>query len=233
MISSVEAKIKSWKTNQWLDFNQELQNVAFDIICNILFGMDINEKIDKFTYTNSNDIQSQLELKEFFIEVVKDIMKSLMNPLSILFPFIVDYNLCKPYTTIEKNCAELRAVLKKFLDMSSDESSVYKQLIHQHKVDETQALHDIIMLLFAGYDTTSHAICSVIYFMKVNPEACKKLKSELSKIGINQHTDYSNAETKEKIQNCDYLLYVIKETLRMDPPAYSSVPTKTKDSIEV
>ena len=174
-----------------------------------------------------------MAFNEFFIEVVNDIMGSAMNPLSILFPFIADYNLCKPYSTIQKNCVELRAVLKRFLDMSSDTTSVYKQLVNQHKVDTNQALHDIIMLLFAGYDTTSHAICSAVYFMKVNPEAYEKLKSELSKIGINQHTDYSSDETKEKIQNCDYLLYVIKETLRMDPPAYSSVPYVTNDSFDI
>ena len=170
MISSLETKISSWKQNQWLDFNDELSSVTFNIICNIFFGMDLNNKIEKFTYIEPNDSLVQMPFKEFFIKLVDDIVKSAMNPISFIFPFVIDYNLCKPYTTIEKNCAELRSVLKNFLDKSSDETSVYKQLVNKHKIDETQALHDIVGLLFAGHDTTSHAIGSAAYFMKAYPD---------------------------------------------------------------
>ena len=130
----------------------------------------MNSKIEKFTYTQPNGSQVQFPFKQFFIKLVGDIIGSAMNPLCILFPFVIDYNLCKPYTTIEKNCIELRTVLKKFLDRSSDQTSVYKQLVNKQNIDETQALHDIISLLFAGHDTTSHAIGSATYFMKAYPD---------------------------------------------------------------
>ena len=120
MISSLETTISSWKPNQWLDFNEELSSATFNIVSTIFFGMDMDSKIEKVTYTELNDSQIQLPFKEFFIKLVEDIVKSSMNPLSTFFPFVIEYNLCKPYTTIEKNCVELRAVLKRFLDRSSD-----------------------------------------------------------------------------------------------------------------
>ena len=111
-----------------------------------------------------------MPFKEFFVKLVDDMFKSSLSVVSMLFPFLNDYNLCKPYSTIEKNCVELRTMLKRFLDRSSDETSVYKQLVNKHNIDETQALHDIIRLLFAGHDTTSHAIGSAAYFMKAYPD---------------------------------------------------------------
>ena len=163
--------------------------------------MDIKKKIGEFAYVDSDGNQTNMNFQSFFCNVIKDIGKSVTNPLSILFPFLIDYNLCKPFTTIEKNCKLLRNVLKDFLDTSSDEASVYKQLVNKHGIEEEQALHDIVSLLFAGHDTTSHGISSVIYFLKVYPDCMKKLIFELEKLDINQHTDYSSDETKEKIQN--------------------------------
>ena len=156
-----------------------------------------------------------------------------MNPLSTFFPFVIEYNLCKPYTTIEKNCVELRAVLKRFLDRSSDETSVYKQLVNKYNINEAQALQDIMSLLFAGHDTTSHAIGSAAYFLKAYPDSFEKLKSEFDKIGINQHSDFSSEEVKQKIQDCDYLLYVTKEVLRMDPPTFRSISYNTYNSFDI
>ena len=170
MISSLETTISSWKPNQWLDFNEELSSATFNIVSTIFFGMDMDSKIEKVTYTELDDSQVQLPFKEFFIKLVEDIVKSSMNPLSTFFPFVIEYNLCKPYTTIEKNCVELRAVLKKFLDRSSDETSVYKQLVNKYNINEAQALQDIMSLLFAGHDTTSHAIGSAAYFLKAYPD---------------------------------------------------------------
>ena len=233
MISKIESKITSWKENQWLNLNEELSDSTLDIMSSIIFAKNINEKIGSFTYIKPNGNEVQLEYIKMFKQVIQDNLKSAINPLTFLLPFLEKYSLCKPFTTIKKNSIELRNKLQKFLDDNPDESSVYEQLVSEYKVDKTQALYDIIILSFAGYDTVSHAICSVIYYMKANPKSLEKLKSEFDKIGINQHSDFSKSEVKEKIQNCDYFMYCVKETLRIDPPAFISLPYITIDDVEI
>ena len=76
-----------------------------------------------------------MQFRAYFKEIVNDILKSVINPISFFFPFIDDHILCRQFSILQKNYEELRNVLKRFLDKSADESSVYKQLIKVHNVD--------------------------------------------------------------------------------------------------
>ena len=132
MISKIESKITSWKENQWLNLNEELSDSTLDIMSSIIFAKNINEKIGSFTYIKPNGSGVQLEYIKMFKEVIQDNLKSAINPLTFLLPFLEKYSLCKPFTTIKKNSIELRNKLQKFLDDNPDESSVYEQLVSEY-----------------------------------------------------------------------------------------------------
>jgi len=151
----------------------------------------------------------------------------------IAFPFIIEYNLIEPFKTNAKNIRELRGILKEFLKNSKDKESVYNKLINEYGIEEHLALDDIISLLLAGHDTTSHAIVSAVYFLKKYPEISKKLKTSLKDSGFSKDSDFENEGTKEILNNLDYLSFVAKETLRIDPPAFASITYTPSEEISI
>ena len=68
--------------------------LTFDIICLILFGEDIHEKLDKVTYINPTTGQRQrLDMHDSLERLSLDCAFSALSPLNVLFPQLVDYNI--------------------------------------------------------------------------------------------------------------------------------------------
>lgn len=86
------------------------------------------------------------------------------------------------------------------------------------------AISQIRTFIFAGHDSTSSAVCYTFHLLSKNPTACKMLVSEhdrvigpdcdkvASKISANPHL----------LNQLPYTLAVIKEALRLYPPASST-----------
>lgn len=85
---------------------------------------------------------------------------------------------------------------------------------------------------FAGHDTTATTIAWAMWELSRHPEALRKLRAELVEHGIWQQSSSGAAEeskempssptptpTYEQLQKCVYLEGVIKEALRLYPPA--------------
>ncbi|KAF7535680.1 hypothetical protein G7054_g5199 [Neopestalotiopsis clavispora] len=75
--------------------------------------------------------------------------------------------------------------------------------------------------IFAGHDTTSSTLCWAMYFLHKHPEVYAKIKKELD-----THLPTGLAETAAKIKEdpyivnkLEYTIAVLKETLRIFPPA--------------
>lgn len=216
-----------------MTFEEEVSKMTFSIVTAILFGSDFNEKVGVCEYIDTKGATSVMKFDEFYPKLVEDLMKTLANPVGILFPVTVDYNLCEPFKTNQKNISELWRVLSTYFKESSDRSSVYHKIIGEHGISEAEAFRDIISLLFAGHDTTAHSFVSAVYFLKKNPSTYTKVKESLEKEGLTKDSDFNSEEVKELLNNCDYLGYVVKETLRMDPPAFSSAPYNAVQDVEI
>ncbi|CAI2366649.1 unnamed protein product [Moneuplotes crassus] len=223
MVQSLDAEIRTWKIGQDINVSERISAITLTIITKILFGSDITSKIEDCDYLHPDGKSTKMRFMDFYPKMILDIMLTFSNIKASIFPFVGVYDLVEPFVTNRKNINQFQDKLKKFLANSTDAGSVYRKLIDEFKIPEEDAFQDICGLLFAGHDTTSHAISSAIYFLKKNPEADKKLREALATCGITKDTDYFTIETKEKIQSCEYLNYVIKETLRIDPPAFSSI----------
>ena len=82
---------------------------------------------------------------------------------------------------------------------------------------------------FAGHDTTATTIAWAGWLLSQHPDVVTKLRDELAKAKIfvnlgsrvESISNYKNP-TYEEIQNCEYLDAVVKETLRLYPPASSA-----------
>ena len=101
------------------------------------------------------------------------------------------------------------------------------------KFTADEVFYDICSTIFAGLDTSSHALTSILYFLKKNPDVMTKLKSELAKYGITKDLNPEDPTFKDKIERCDYLTYCVKEGLRLDPPLNASIFYEALENIDI
>lgn len=86
---------------------------------------------------------------------------------------------------------------------------------------KTWAIHQIRLFLFVGHDSTAVTIMYVIYFLSKHPGILAKVRGEHDEIfGTDLNSTATVArERPELINQLPYTLAVVKETLRLFPPA--------------
>jgi len=94
------------------------------------------------------------------------------------------YGLVEPYKSNAINQRVLFGAIRRFLVKSKDDESVYRQILNSGKFDEEEVFCDMLALLFAGFDTTSHGLSSMLYLLKKHPHTMKKLRDALDHDGI-------------------------------------------------
>mmetsp|Transcript_14930 Transcript_14930/g.17270 ORF Transcript_14930/g.17270 Transcript_14930/m.17270 type:complete len:217 (+) Transcript_14930:406-1056(+) len=136
-----------------------------------------------------------------------------------MIPFLAKLKLIEPFKSNDINFKSLFKAAQEFLDLSEDEGSVYRLIVGTDQISKEEVFSDIMLLLVAGFDTTSHAITSILYQLKKSPSKLQKLVDELEAKGLNNVDPLDTETLKRLYEECDYLNYVIKEGLRIDPPA--------------
>ena len=233
MIDSAEERMSTWKQGQKFDMLKEMNHITFKVITIILFGKDVNEQVGTIDYINKEGVIEKLPFAEFFIVICKDLMSTNMNPRDILFPFLAQYELVKPHSTTYKNRMELFRVLREYLKKSDDKEAVYYRLTELEKYDVDETFFDMLGFLFAGHETSSHAVTSALYFMKKYPDTKTKLLEELKPFVKKSSTELKSILTKDKINSLEYLYNIVKETLRIDAPANDAIPYQCFKETEI
>nr|ACJ85610.1 unknown [Medicago truncatula] len=89
-------------------------------------------------------------------------------------------------------------------------------------------VHLFLDLFFAGIDTTSNTIEWTMAELLRNPGKLDKARKELCQVmGKDEAIEESN------ISKLPYLQAVVKETLRLHPPAPLSIPRKCDENVNI
>lgn len=94
-------------------------------------------------------------------------------------------------------------------------------------------------LFFAGTDTTGNMVGSALYFLSRNPKIQKEAREEVMKVisaknKNNLSTDeLFNSITFEDISNMNLLNAILKESMRIIPPAASAFPRYALKDIKI
>ena len=233
MIQTVDKWLVGVKKNESINITIEMQKITFKIISIILFGSDI-ENMEPVLYQSPFDgSRKHLSFEEFFFALSKDIFDTYFSVKGRLFPILIKLNLIEPYKSNLVNKESFFKALNEFLSKSKDSDSVYRQVKDSGRFEQAGIIVDMISLLFAGFDTTSHGLCSMMYFLKKYPETMKKLKQNLQEQGIYQVDASQGSTLKDLYENCDYLNMVVKEGHRIDPPSSSTLAYFAKEDVEI
>ena len=86
----------------------------------------------------------------------------------------------------------------------------------------TFAIRQIRLFVFVGHDSTSSTICYIIHLLFGNPEKLRLLRAELDSVFGTGDIATKILEQQHLLSNLPYTTAVIKETLRLFPPAGAS-----------
>ena len=89
------------------------------------------------------------------------------------------------------------------------------------RMSDQELMDQISALLFAGSDTTSLAIAWCFHHLSINPQIQKRLREELQSL--------RSVGDMNLVDKLPYLNAVVQETLRLCPPAHSTIRVAMED----
>ena len=113
-------------------------------------------------------VKSTLEFREFFPKVVLNQFEAFLDIKGKILPFLADYDLIDPYKTNAKNTCTYRTSLLKYLDNCEDQDSVYHKLYKSGDFSKDECFMDTLMMLFAGFDTSSRGLSGTVCLLYKN-----------------------------------------------------------------
>eukprot|EP00567_Pseudictyota_dubia_P013170 CAMPEP_0197436810 /NCGR_PEP_ID=MMETSP1175-20131217/4195_1 /TAXON_ID=1003142 /ORGANISM="Triceratium dubium, Strain CCMP147" /LENGTH=510 /DNA_ID=CAMNT_0042966191 /DNA_START=80 /DNA_END=1612 /DNA_ORIENTATION=+ len=201
------------------DMLKRSQSLTSDIIVKIAFGEQWE--------ANAGEPHKVRVLEDEICQLYNAVMK---NPLGRVFTLAKKRRMHQVGIELEN---EMRAILERRLAVYESEDCKQGKntdicslaIAHMTKEsggkltddDKSLIVDQLKTFYFAGHDTTAICIAWAIWELSQHPEAVARLRSELEEHGV--WTDPNTPPSYEQLQKCSYLEAVVKESLRLYPPA--------------
>jgi cytochrome P450 len=234
MIKAIQHIMGKWQEGKEYEAINQMNRFTFTAFTMVLYGKDMENFVShKLKYDKSNGTTEDLTFIEYFFTLINEHVEEFSNPVATFFPFVEYYNLVDPFKRNARNLNRYVDCLKELMDKSTDENSIYSQILKKSKINKDTLSRDFLAFLFAGSETASHNLTVCLYQLKKNPEVLQKLIDELESKGFKRFEDNFDQYTLERLGELDYLTYVIKEALRIDGPAPSSLAYKCYEDVTI
>ena len=203
MVQYTAQMLAGWREGEIFDINQELIALTLRIVAQALFGTDVMESASQVS-------KSMAFLEESFAK------ESLSLPIPYWLP--TPHNLAVN-RVLQGLDILVRRIIAEHRSTGRDTGDLLSLLLLAQDEDGSQMsdqqLHDeVLTLLLGGHETTANALVWACYLLSQHPEVARKLRDEVDAV-LGQR-----APTLEDLPRLQYVDQVIKETLRIYPPAW-------------
>ncbi len=189
-----------------LDVASEMSTVTLRIAGETLFGVDLSDE--------SAEVSQSLD------RMMHGFMQMMGSPFSMLTKSLPLPRNLEMMRTIEDLDRLVREIIAERRKEPGDKPTLLNMFIDARDDDgegmsDTQLRDEVLTMLLAGHETTANALAWTFYCVAQHPEVARKLEAELDEV-----LD-GNAPTMEQVQQLPYTTQVLKETLRLYPPAWT------------
>jgi cytochrome P450 len=200
MARTVKEFIAGFPTGENIEVYPLMRKLSFSVLVHSLFDIHLSEK-------------TVSELSQGFTDLQDFLMKEVNQPYRKLF-----YTVNKAEKTILQKSVNIKRILKEIIEQRKSDRDTHHDLLDMllnaryegtgDEMAEDQIMDEILVMLFAGHETTANTLSWVLYLIATHPEIAKKLISVIKKTDIFQspREEYMNA--------------VISEGLRLYPAAW-------------
>jgi cytochrome P450 len=200
VVKTTEEFLHNFPTGEQIDIYPLMHQLAFNIAVRSLFDIELTEK-------QSGDLNSIFnELQDFF-------MNDINLPIRrILYPFT------KEDKVNFKKSKKLRAVILEIIHQRRSDTKQYNDLLDLllnaryedtgEAMSEDQIIDEVLILLFAGHETTANTLSWLLYHVASQKDVLEKIADV-----VQQTLVYDSLKN-------DYLQAVINESMRLKPAAW-------------
>jgi cytochrome P450 len=205
MVAFTQRMLDSWREGQTLDAHEEMMRLTQAIVVKTLFSADVSNEADR----------------------VGRALRVIVEPFGsqATLKWILDNRLPTPaHLRFNRAVREVDRVVYRFIRerraSGEDTGDLLSMLLRAQDEDGTsmtdKQLRDEVMTLFlAGHETTALALTWAWYLLARNAEVEERLAAELEEVLGGR------APTVEDLPRLSYAEWVIKESMRLYPPAYA------------
>jgi cytochrome P450 len=201
--------IDNMQEAEHVDLYLVMHKLSFSVLVHSLFDIQLPE-------------ETVGELSSCFTDLQDFLLKDVNQPLrKLIYPFN------KADRLILKKSDRIRHILKQIIDERKADSAPHNDLLDLllstryedsgAPMEEVQIIDEILVLLFAGHETTANTLAWLLHLLANHPEVMNKLRSAID--GVNIHQAPAN----------EYINAVISETMRLYPAAWMTDRVSLKD----
>jgi cytochrome P450 len=205
MVAFTERMLEGWSDGQTLDAHDEMMRLTQSIVVKTLFSADVSGEADRVG------------------EALRVIVQPFASQATI--KWILDNRLPTPgHLRFNRAVREVDKVVYRFITerraSGEDTGDLLSMLLRAQDEDGSvmtdKQLRDEVMTLFlAGHETTALVLTWAWHLLALNPETEEKLAAELEEVLSGR------APTVEDLPRLRYCEWVVKESMRLYPPAYA------------
>jgi cytochrome P450 len=209
MISSIEASVNHFPEGKSIDVFPLLQQLSFRALLQSLFDIALSDEMIS-------------EMSCIFTELQDFLFKDINQPLRKFF-----YPVTKAEEAKLNQSHRLREIISGIIADRRKSCDTYNDLLDillNSRYEDTgeamtdeQVMDELLILIFAGHETTGNALSWLLYLLSTNLPVQEKLSAELEKI------DASECLTNE------YLKATINEGMRLYPAAWMTERVTLED----
>jgi cytochrome P450 len=213
MVAYTERMIAGWRDGEVRDIHQDMMRLGLEIVAKTLFNVEITSERDRVV-TALNTI---LELGSGGRMLLPPLLRMLPTPANLRYRRAarqldnIVYGLIRQRRS---NSQSTDDVLSALLQARDEGGGV---------MPDEQLRDEVMTLLLAGHETTAVSLSWAWYLLAQNPEVENNLWSELREV-LN-----GRRPTTQDLSKLRYTERVVKEAMRLYPPAWAIVRNSLKD----
>jgi cytochrome P450 len=199
---TVDDFLNSMPAGNSVDVYPFMHKLAFEIVINSLFNIKVPPG-------------DQHQLSKFISEVQAFVIKEVRQPHKNWW-----FSLSGEVRQNLKKAEGARNIIRNIIHDRKKSSKKFNDLLDMlldaryedngEPMHEEQVIDEILIVLIAGHETTANALSWTLYLLSTHPEELKKLRE--ATLNVSLHECVAN----------DALTSVIKESMRLYPPAWIS-----------
>jgi cytochrome P450 len=202
MTSYAENACHAWQDGEVIDILRSISQITLRVIGKILFGIDVHDDINEIDSSHTIALRHINKSMEKIIEI-PDIWSLLVydefgNAIKRLDDII--------YKIIKDNRISGKGNLISILVNAQHENSTF--------MTDKQIRDEALTLFIGGYETMANALAWTWYLVTQHDHVYRKLREEVDRV-LGGRTP-----THADLDQLPYTLQVLKEAIRLYPPAY-------------
>ena len=214
---STDEMLVEWhkKNDEPVDVYNEMNRVTLDIVGKTLFSANVKDEFDKVNLALTK-----------IMTAIRNRSRFMRFPLWFPLPshLRIQHNQKILDETIAEIITQRKGEMGKFDDLLTMLMEVEDADTRERMTDK-QLRDEVLTIFLAGHETTANSLAFTLYLLSKNAEAKKKMQQEIDAvIGTGEITF-------EKLQRLEYTTMVIKESMRLYPPAWMIPREAAKDDV--